>query len=295
MNFPVWGKTTARNIITLAGKLSDRKLSNRSHPKHTAHVQAVALHMPIQRTRVLAPRTDCIVPICETRLLEGLHKELEADFFTVATRPAKAYRGNPFQVEVAIAYGRPGGASVEVDQSAHTHKKVRDAAEGAENLAASKEEPIHLLLFANRVPLLYQQASCAITRAVTQMNWRIYGLHQPKGALPVAPMTNPGPMSHPSGCPTHRSPKRRSSPIRRSSRRSSWACNNARDGSRNIFIMRLQLRQEYDRRTYIEKYLPHIGIALQEILALSDSERDSVVGRLDDALHKSRAMSGAEP
>jgi len=59
--------------------------------------------------------------------------------------------------------------------------------------------------------------------------------------------------------------------------------------------MRLQLRQEYDRRTYIEKYLPHIGIALQEILALSDSERDSVVGRLDDALHKSRAMSGAEP
>ena len=193
MNFPVWGKTTARNIITLAGKLSDRKLSNRSHPKHIAHVQAVALHMPIQRTRVLAPRTDCIVPICETRLLEGLHKELEADFFTVATRPSKAYRGNPFQVEVAIAYGRPGGASVEVDQSAHTHKKVRDAAEGAENLAASKEEPIHLLLFANRVPLLYQQASCAITRAVTQMNWRIYGLHQPKGALPVAPMTNPGP------------------------------------------------------------------------------------------------------
>ena len=55
-----------------------------------------------------------------------------------------------------------------------------------------------------------------------------------------------------------------------------------------------QLRQEYDRRTYIEKYLPHIGIALQEILALSDSERDSAMGRLDDALHKSRAMSRAE-
>ena len=54
------------------------------------------------------------------------------------------------------------------------------------------------------------------------------------------------------------------------------------------------LHQEYDRRAYIEKYLPHIGIALQDILALSDSERDSVVGRLDDALHKSRAMSGAE-
>ena len=50
------------------------------------------------------------------------------------------------------------------------------------------------------------------------------------------------------------------------------------------------------RSSYLyRENLPHIGIALQEILALSDSERDSVVGRLDDALHKSRAMSGAEP
>ena len=50
----------------------------------------------------------------------------------------------------------------------------------------------------------------------------------------------------------------------------------------------LHLRQEYDRRAYIEKYLPHIGIALQEILALSDDERDSTVNKLDDVLHTSR-------
>ena len=38
------------------------------------------------------------------------------------------------------------------------------------------------------MPLLYQQSSCAITKAVIQTNWRTYGLHQPKGALPIAPM-----------------------------------------------------------------------------------------------------------
>ena len=54
--------------------------------------------------------------------------------------------------------------------------------------ATALELPVHLLRFANRVPLLYQQSSCAITKAVIQTNWRSYGLHQPKGALPVAPM-----------------------------------------------------------------------------------------------------------
>ena len=102
-------KRPRSTIIELARNLSDRKLSDRSHPKHIAHVQAAALHMALQKTRILAPRTDCIVPIGEKQLLDGLHKELEADFFTVTTRPAAAYRGNPFQVEVGIAYGRPGG------------------------------------------------------------------------------------------------------------------------------------------------------------------------------------------
>jgi len=51
---------------------------------------------------------------------------------------------------------------------------------------------------------------------------------------------------------------------------------------------RMQLQREYERRIYIEKYLPHIGIALQEILKLTDEERDSAVSRLDDVLHKSR-------
>ena len=103
------GRKTALKIIDLAGK-HRQELSDRSYPKHIAHAQATALHKAIQKTRILAPRTDCIVPIGEKRLLEGLRKELEADFYTVTTRPAAAYRGNPFQVEVAIAYGRRGEA-----------------------------------------------------------------------------------------------------------------------------------------------------------------------------------------
>jgi DNA topoisomerase-6 subunit B len=87
--FSCVGRKTALKIIELARKQSDRKLSDRSYPRHIAHAQATALHRAIQKTRVSAPRTDCIVPIGEKQLLEGLRKEVSADFYTVTTRPAQ--------------------------------------------------------------------------------------------------------------------------------------------------------------------------------------------------------------
>jgi DNA topoisomerase VI subunit B len=289
--FSCVGKKTALMIIELAGELSDRKLSDRSHPKHIAHVQAVALHKAIQKTHLLSPRTDCIVPIGEKRLLEGLHKELEAEFFTVATRPAKAYRGNPFQVEVAIAYGRPGDAHVEIDKRGRKHQAAHNA-EVATQLVASRDEPVHLLRFANRVPLLYQQASCAITKAVTQMNWRAYGLHQPKGALPVAPMAI---LVHVASVwvPYTSESKEAIEPYPEILKEIKLGVQQCARRLAQYLHREAQLHQECNRRNYIEKYLPHIGIALQDILALSNSERDGVVSKLDEVLHKSRTMPRA--
>ena len=49
-----------------------------------------------------------------------------------------------------------------------------------------------------------------------------------------------------------------------------------------------RLKREFEKRSYIEKYIPHIGIALQEILDLSNKQRDDTVETLEDVLHKSR-------
>src|SRR5690606_35212098 len=38
-------------------------------------------------------------------LLKGLHQVVPAEFYVAATRPPAVYRGNPFQIEVALAYG----------------------------------------------------------------------------------------------------------------------------------------------------------------------------------------------
>jgi len=52
------------------------------------------------------PRTtDCLSPIGENLVMAGLRSGVEAEFYTSITRPAAVYRGNPFQIEVGIAYG----------------------------------------------------------------------------------------------------------------------------------------------------------------------------------------------
>jgi DNA topoisomerase-6 subunit B len=292
--FSCVGRKTALKVIDLAGKQSDRRLSDRSYPKHIAHAQATALHKAIQHTRVLAPRTDCIVPIGEKQLLEGLRKELEADFYTVTTRPAAAYRGNPFQVEVAIAYGRSGEAGIEVDKSGTMRKTEAHEKSAAEHLIAQKDEPVRLLRFANRVPLLYQQSSCAITKAALQTNWRAYGLHQPKGALPIAPMAI---LVHVASVwvPYTSESKEAIEPYPEILKEIKLGLQECARRLAHYLSREMHLRQEYDRRAYIEKYLPHIGIALQEILTLSNNERDSTVSKLDQVLHKSRTTQRPEP
>jgi DNA topoisomerase-6 subunit B len=70
------------------------------------------------------------------------------------------YRGNPFIIEAAIAYGG----------------------------SLQSEEQSRVLRFANRVPLLYQQSACCAFKSVVDTNWRGYELTQPKGSLPVGPL-----------------------------------------------------------------------------------------------------------
>ena len=55
----------------------------------------------------MAPATDCVVPIGEKQLLAGLKQVVDATFYTGTTRRPAVYRGNPFIIETALAYGRP--------------------------------------------------------------------------------------------------------------------------------------------------------------------------------------------
>ncbi|MGM0487997.1 MAG: DNA topoisomerase VI subunit B [Planctomycetota bacterium] len=86
------------------------KLSTRASVRRIGREEADSLYQAIQQTKILAPATDCVVPIGEELLLKGLHHVVPAEFYCAATRPPAVYSGNPFQVEVALAYG--GGNTV---------------------------------------------------------------------------------------------------------------------------------------------------------------------------------------
>jgi DNA topoisomerase VI subunit B len=119
------------------------------------------LHKALGQVRVMAPPATAVVPIGEALLIEGLKRRFSrADFYASTTRPPAVYRGNPFVVEVGLAYG----GDLPLD------------------------EPADIMRLANRVPLQYQPKACAISESVYQTNWRGYELAQPKGSLPVAPM-----------------------------------------------------------------------------------------------------------
>jgi DNA topoisomerase-6 subunit B len=92
---------------------------------------------------------------------EGVEKIKGHNYFiATVTRPPKVYRGNPFQVEVGLAYGG----------------------------SWPPDKTIELVRFANRVPLLFQRGACGVTEAIVRTDWRNYLLSQPKGSLPVGPM-----------------------------------------------------------------------------------------------------------
>ncbi len=95
--------SVARRLCEEAG------ISTRATLRKIGRHEADLLYQAIQKTKIRPPSTDCISPIGEDLILRGLHQVVPGEFFVAATRPPAVYRGNPFQIEVGLAYG--GGST----------------------------------------------------------------------------------------------------------------------------------------------------------------------------------------
>ncbi|MEL6328777.1 MAG: DNA topoisomerase VI subunit B [Planctomycetota bacterium] len=137
-----------------------QSISGQTWIKSVDHGAAEKLYKALQEAKLRAPPTDCLAPIGVRTLLAGMLKGVRAEFYTASTRAPAVYRGNPFQIEAAIAFG----GDLAGDQSSR------------------------IIRFANRVPLLYQQSACCSFKAVTETSWKNYGLQQPRGSAPVGPL-----------------------------------------------------------------------------------------------------------
>ncbi len=115
----------------------------------------------VQDTELMAPSTRSVLTVGEEALSKSIARLGEVDFFSVVTRKPAICDFKPVVVEVALA--RFVNRNLEADA------------------------PVQLLRFANRVPLQFDKSGCAITWAIESVNWKSYGLQQPKGSLPIGP------------------------------------------------------------------------------------------------------------
>lgn len=156
------------------------KLSPGTKPRDVKHQAAETLYKTLQSTKIMAPPTNCISPIGEKAILSGLYKQIKGEFYTAVSRPPAVYRGNPFIIEVGLAYGKSPD-EVEKPQAASMPLAEGEADDQDAELA-------RVIRYANRVPLLYQQSACSTFKAVLTTSWRNYGVSQSRGALPGGPM-----------------------------------------------------------------------------------------------------------
>ena len=114
----------------------------------------------VQNTVLMSPSTKSVLTVGEDSLSKSINRLGQVDFFSVVTRKPTICDFKPVVVEVALA------------------RFISRGEEGA---------PVQLLRFANRVPLQFDKSGCAITWAIESVNWKSYGLAQPKESLPQGP------------------------------------------------------------------------------------------------------------
>ena len=153
-NFSGVSMRAAREILKKAGLEESRQ------PRRIKAEEAQAVLDSFQKVKLLNPPTDCLSPIEDLLIKKGLSKAIDSRFASTVTRETRVTQGNPFQIEVGLVFG---GDLV-------------------------SDSPIEILRFANRVPLMYQQGGCLLTKAVESVDWKRYGLDQPGGrGLPKGP------------------------------------------------------------------------------------------------------------
>ena len=247
------GAKSAQEVCDQTGILS------KAFPKRISREQAERIFEAIKKVKFLSPPTDCVVPIGEIALIKGLKKEINAEFFTSVSRNPSVYRGNPFIVEIGLAYGGD----------------------------LSGDTPAEILRFANRVPLLYQQGACSITDSIVKTKWKSYGLQQSQRSLPVGPLVI---LIHVASVwvPFTSEAKEALAHYPEIISEIKLALQEA--GRKLSYYVRKKksVKDELKKRSLIEKYIPHLATALQEILKFPDLEKQNLENNLGEILETKR-------
>jgi DNA topoisomerase-6 subunit B len=314
------------------------KISTRANPKKIGREESDSLYKAIQETKISAPATDCISPIGESLILKGLHHQLPGEFFCAATRPPSVYRGNPFLIEVGLAYGGASSTQkVTLDAltellsesdarslkqfllttfdgvgAAGADKILSQAGMGTRqspsklkkdeierlfaamrNVNLSENQSIQVLRYANRVPLQFQPAACAITQSIIGTNWRAYALTQSRGQLPVGPVTL---MVHVASVwvPFTSESKEAIASYPEITKELRLGLQTVGRKLAIYLNRRKRARQQGERREIFLRYLGEVAHAVATIKEYGDRPRKDLYGRLVDVAKRKTAVADTQ-
>ena len=245
--------SVAKEILQKSGILETAKPADLSREAAEKMIQAIL------DTKIMAPPTDCISPIGAEEFKRGLKKEIKAEFYCATTRPPSVYRGSPFIIECAFAYG----GELKGDQQAKIYR------------------------YANRVPLQYQQGACATTAAIVGTNFKSYGLQQSRNSLPVGPLAVAIHIAS-VWVPFTSESKEAIAHYDEIIKEMKLALQDAGRQLAKYVNKKKKLKGELQKRSYIEKYIPSVAIALKDLLQLSNSDVAAIEEDLKDIMEDSR-------
>lgn len=238
---------------------ANARLLPKAKPKELGREGSESLIRSFAETKIMAPPADCLSPITQVLLEKGLRKEVNAEFYASVTRSPVVYKGNPFQVEVAVAYGGE----------------------------QPKDKTVKLMRFANRVPLLYQQGACGVTKAVQEISWKTYGLQQSGNNLPVGPMTV---VVHIASVwvPFTSESKEAIAHYEDIIKEIKLALQETGRQLGSYVRKKNRVHLELRKRSFIEKYIPKLAQSITEMLDKGKADEELLVDHLARLLEKTR-------
>ncbi|HOI18926.1 MAG TPA: DNA topoisomerase VI subunit B [Candidatus Woesearchaeota archaeon] len=245
--------TVATEILELAG------ISPTHKPKDIDRNQAEHIINAIKKVKIMNPPVDCLSPIGEEQLEKGIKKEVNAEFYKTISRPPAVYRGNPFVIEASIAYGG--------------------------NI--SGDQPATILRFANRVPLLYQAGACAFTKSVIATSWKSYGLNQSRGSLPIGPLLIVLHMAS-VWTPYTSEAKEAIASYPEIIKEIKLALQQVGRELQKYVSKKGRVKDEFKKRSYISKFIPHIAQSVAEMLSQSEDVKKELESKLITILEQKR-------
>jgi DNA topoisomerase-6 subunit B len=161
------------------------------------------------------------------------------------------------------------------------------------NVNLSENQSMQVLRYANRVPLQFQSAACAITQSVTGNNWRAYGLPQSRGQLPVGPVSI---MVHVASVwvPFTSESKEAIASYPEITKELRLGLQAVGRKLAVYLNRRKRVRQEGERREIFLRYLGEVAHAVATIKDYGDRPRKDLYGRLVDVAKRKTAVADTQ-